>query len=467
MKEDESINQKIALSVICIVQFITPFLAAGVNIALPAIGKYYQATTFQLSLASMLYLLGLGCLLLPSGQLADLYGRKNIFFKGILLFILASAAITFSPNIEIFLLFRFLQGMGTALITTASFAILSSIVPPHRRGRTMGIIIAFIYAGLSAGPALGGLLVNYINWQAVFWFASGASFLGLILSYFSLQGNEWWGDRSRQFDIAGSLLFAVILACLTVSITGKEWLGSYSSALLVPAGIGGILLIAVEKKVTYPVFPINFFLSNSTFSLSVVAALLNYAASFGIIFFFSLYLQSVKGMSAEHAGLLLMLQTLVQCIFSPGAGKLADRVYPGKLATIGMAFCALSLFIAGWINAESSLIFIVTIFLIMGCGFALFSTPNTTLIMNSVPKELYGMASSLTAIARSLGMLISMGISSYLIEHFMGHTSISGETEQAFLFSMHWGMIVFAGISCVGIFCSMGRMNNKAAKDHA
>lgn len=158
-----------------------------------------------------------------------------------------------------------------------------------------------------------------------------------------------------------------------------------------------------------------------------------------------------------------MLQTIVQCLLSPGAGKLADRIYPGKLATFGMALCALSLFMAGQIDIGSSLLFVVAIFLVMGLGFAMFSTPNTTLIMNSVPKELYGMASSLTAIARSLGMLTSMGISTYLIEHFMGHTSINPETQQAFMNSMHWGMIVFAVISCVGIFCSLGRI--RKAKD--
>jgi len=462
MEETQTANRKIALIVICIVQFITPFLASGVNIALPAIGEYYQATTFQLSLAGMMYLLGLGCLLLPSGQLADLYGRKNVFFKGIILFLVTTGAIAFSPNIEIFLVLRLLQGMGTALITTASFAILSSIVPPGRRGRAMGVIIAFIYAGLSAGPALSGLLVRYINWQSIFWFTSAAAVLGLALSHFSLRGSEWWGDRSRKLDIPGSMLFACTLACLTVSVAGREWVGSWSSALLVVGCVGALGFVWFETKADSPVFPIKFFLRNAPFSLSVVAALLNYAASFGIVFFFSLYLQSIKGLSAEQAGLLLMFQTLIQCLLSPGAGKLADRVYPGKLATSGMALCAISLFMAGRIDAGSSLLFVVAIFIVMGFGFALFSTPNTTLIMNSVPKELYGMASSLTAIARSLGMLTSMGISTYLIEHFMGHTSINAATQQAFMDTMHWGMVVFAVISCVGIFCSIGRIRQNA-----
>jgi MFS family permease len=189
--------------------------------------------------------------------------------------------------------------------------------------------------------------------------------------------------------------------------------------------------------------------------------MLNYAASFGIIFFFSLYLQSVKGLSPQNAGMLLMIQTLVQCVLSPGAGKLADRIYPGKLATLGMALCAISLFIATRIEADSSFPMIVLVFIIMGLGFALFSSPNTTLIMNSVPKELYGMASSLTAIMRNLGMLISMAISAYLVERFMGHAPLTAKTAGAFMTSMQWGMAFFAGISCIGVICSAGRFKEK------
>lgn len=140
------------------------------------------------------------------------------------------------------------------------------------------------------------------------------------------------------------------------------------------------------------------------------------------------------------------------------AGKLTDRIYPGKLATFGMGLCAIALLLAGRINADSSLSFILAIFGVMGTGFALFSTPNTTLIMNSAPKSLYGMASSLTAIARSMGMLTGMAISTWLIEYFMGHTHINAQTQQAFMRTMHWAMVVFAVICFLGIFCSMGRM---------
>ncbi|PID72656.1 MAG: MFS transporter [Desulfobulbus propionicus] len=460
MHATESPKYGITLIIICLVQFITPFMSAGVNVALPAIGTHFHASTYQLSLATMLYIFGLSGLLLSAGQLADIYGRKKIFLVGISSFILTTTGITFSPTIQFFLAMRLLQGMSNALITTASFAILSSVVPPQQRGKSMGLVIASVYAGLSAGPALGGFLVSSINWQFLFFFSAAFAFIGLVLCFFALKG-EWWGNRSQHFDVAGSLLFIITIFCLTAGVTGRKFFGSWTLFLLVLGMLGIVFFFMLERRVCSPMLPVHFLLSNSTLSLSAIAAMLNYAASFGIIFFFSLYLQSIKGLSPQITGLLLMIQTLLQCIFSPGAGKLADRIYPGKLATLGMGLCTISLFCATRIESGSSLAFIVFIFIVMGTGFALFSSPNMTLIMNSVPKELYGMASSLTAIMRNLGMLISMASSTFLVERFMGYAPLTVVTHEAFMRSMQWGMAFFAGISCLGVICSAGRYKER------
>lgn len=454
-------RESFIIAVICIVQFITPFMAAGVNVALPAIGTYFSASTFQLSLAAMMYILGLGTLLLPAGQMADIFGRKKIFLTGIVCFIITSLILPFCRNIETFLAFRFFQGSSTALITTASFAILSSVIPANRRGRSMGIIIACVYAGLSAGPAIGGFLVTHLGWKYLFFFTVLFAVAALILTFTSLHG-EWWGNKGQSFDFLGSVLFAFSLALLITGITSKELVGDLASPLALCGSIGFLSFLFLEFHSTSPILNVRLLWSNKTLLLTALAALLNYAASFGIIFFFSLYLQSIKGMSPQSAGFFLMLQTLVQCILSPQMGQLADKIYPGKLATIGMAICAASLALAAFVTVHSSLVFIVVIFITMGIGFGFFSSPNTTLIMNSVPKELYGMASSLTAVMRNLGMLVSMAISTSLIEKWMGHQAITVETSTAFMQSMQMGMSIFAGISIIGIFCSIGRIRQSA-----
>ncbi|MBF0200308.1 MAG: MFS transporter, partial [Desulfamplus sp.] len=170
------------------------------------------------------------------------------------------------------------------------------------------------------------------------------------------------------------------------------------------------------------------------------------------------YLQGVRGFSPKTAGMLLIIQTLVQCILSPVAGRLADRIYPGRIATFGMAICTAGLICATSVNEATSIPFIIMIFILMGIGYGLFSSPNITVIMNSMPVNAYGQASSLAATMRTLGMLTSMTISSVLIVHHMGHQSVGTETAWLFVQSMQSAMMLFAVMGFVGVMFSMGRV---------
>ncbi|MGL1931052.1 MAG: MFS transporter [Desulfotalea sp.] len=443
--------------IICIVNFITPFMSAGVGVALPNIGEYYSASVFQLSLTSMFYLVGVVVFLLPAGQLADIFGRKKIFVIGLISFVFTCFTIIFCPNIESFLVIRLFQGFASALIITASMAILASVIPPQRRGRSMGFVVAFVYAGLSAGPALGGVIVAHFDWRYLFLFTAIVSFLILLLTAFRLKG-EWFGAKDERFDWFGSVLFAtsltiIILVTTTKSLVSTEviWLGLVLSFLCF------VLFFWIERRSDSPVLDVKVLASNHVLLFTSIASLLNYAASFGIIFFFSLYLQSVKHLSPSEAGMLLMVQTLMQCVLSPFVGRLADKIYPGTLATIGMSICAIALAFASNIDMESSLTTIFFFFISLGGGFALFSSPNNTLIMNSVHPKLYGMASSLTGLVRNIGILCSMTISTLLVESYMGDAAITDQTASMFVDAMQTGMMIFAVLGVFGVFFSMGR----------
>ncbi len=456
MHANKEISESMTTIVVCIVQFITPFMMSGVGVALPTIGRHFSASAFELGLAEMMYMLGVALFLMPAGQAADIMGRKKVFLTGLSGFIITTFLLAITASMDIFLAIRFLQGFSVSLITSTSFAILSSVVPPQRRGRSIGIIVASVYAGLSAGPGLGGVVVFYMGWRALFILTGIAALFALGLSVTHLKG-EWRGSPDQKVDYIGTLLYMVSLGCLIAGITGAEIISQ--SFFLSTAGVSGLIIfLGVESKVPFPIFDIKMIMKNRVLGFTVMATLINYAANFSIIFFFSLYLQGIKGFSAKTAGMVLIVQTLVQCFISPAAGRLADKVYPGRIATIGMLICTLGLFAATGMDKETSILMIFLIFILLGTGFGLFSSPNMTVIMNSVPKNAYGQASSLAATMRTLGMLTSMTISAMLVAHYMGDRPVNASTAPLFLESLQKAMLIFTGMSLAGVACSMGRL---------
>ena len=458
MRDSVTSRERAVTLVVCIVQFITPFMMSAVGIALPAIGKTLSASAFELGLAEMVYILGVTLLLMPAGQLADIFGRRKVFLAGLAGFSITTTLLAASRSMEIFLVLRFLQGVTSALITTTSFAILSSVIPAARRGRSMGIVVAAVYAGLSAGPSIGGVVVAAFGWPALFGATAVVSTLALVLSLVRLTG-EWVGASGQKFDLVGSLLYMVSVGTLVAGVTGRNL--PFSGMLEATGLVGGLLFFFREWHTKSPILPIRMIVRNRILGITLLATYVNYAASFGIVFFFSLYLQVGKGMAPQTAGSLMMIQTVIQCLLSPVAGRLADRIPPSRIATVGMGLCAMGMTLATRVSMATPLIHLVAMFSLFGVGFALFSTPNMTAIVNAVPASAYGQASSLTATMRTLGMLSSMTLSTMMIARHMGHVTVNPATLPRFMEAFHAAMLLFVVISISGVFLSLGRLSPK------
>jgi MFS family permease len=213
----------------------------------------------------------------------------------------------------------------------------------------------------------------------------------------------------------------------------------------------------VEVRTRYPVLDVRLLRDNRLFALSNLAALLNYAGTFGVTFFLSLYLQYVKGLSPQGAGAVLFVQPLAQAVLSPLCGRLADRYPPERVATAGMALCTVGLAVSTTITASTSLAVLVVMLAVLGTGFALFSSPNTSAIMGSVPARYYGLASGMVSSMRTLGMLTSMTIITVIFSVTMGKHAVTPETQPAFLLSMRTGLAAFCLLCAAGILFSLGR----------
>ncbi|GAB6095283.1 MFS transporter [Desulfatiferula olefinivorans] len=453
---DYAVSGAVTLLVVSAVQFLTPFMMSAVGVALPAIGREFSASAVQLGLIETVYILAFSLFLLPSGRLGDIYGRKKIFTMGIGVFTLGTLLVAQAFTIESFIVFRFLQGSGGAMITGTSVAILSSVFPPAKRGRAMGIIVGCVYLGLSAGPVLSGYMVTYLGWRCIFYFGVLVELVALALTLLKLKG-EWADARGERYDGIGALMYVASLFCLIYGTLHQTEGPRY--VLMTAAGAAGLLLFLIyEYRSPSPILDVNLLLKNRVFAVSNLATLINYAASFGISFFFSLYLQVVRGFAPQEAGMILVVQPVIQAVLSPVFGRLSDRVSPAGLATSGMAVCVAGLGLASRVHGDTPLPVIFAMLALMGLGIALFASPNTTIIMGSVTPRHYGIASGFLATMRTSGMLCCMTIATLMFRHFMGRQPVSPETKDAFLTSMHVSMEVFCALSVLGVLCSMGRI---------
>ncbi len=226
---------------------------------------------------------------------------------------------------------------------------------------------------------------------------------------------------------------------------------------MIAGGTGIAIFLFAECHMESPLLDVGLLMSNRVFTFSNIATLINYCASFGVSFFFSLYLQVVKGISPQHTGLILICQPVVQAMLSPMAGRLADKKSPSLIATIGMIITAAGLFVATLVDKDTGLPLIIIMLVLLGTGFAFFASPNTTTVMSSVKPKHYGIASSLISTMRTVGMLFCMTIITYILSWKMGESAVSVQTQDMFLYCMHFSFLIFSGMSVVGIIFSTAR----------
>jgi len=434
--------------------FLTPFMGSSINIALPRIGTDFSMDAILLSWVAQSYLLSAAIFLVPFGRLADIYGRKRIFTWGIAIFTLSSFLLALTNSVITLLSFRILQAIGSAMIFGTGVAILTSVFPAQERGRVLGINVAAVYAGLSFGPFLGGFLTEHFGWRSIFLVNVPLGLLVITLIVWKLKG-EWMGAQGEKFDFVGSAIYGITLAAI---MYGISLLPDLSAIWFIVAGVVGIWTFGKwEARVSCPVFNMALFRHNTVFTFSNIAALINYCSTFAVGFLLSLYLQYTKGLSPQNAGLILVSQPIIMSLISPIAGRLSDRFEPQLLATIGMTVTFSGLLFFIFLGANTSLNVIIFGLIVLGIGFAVFSSPNTNAVMSSVEKRFYGISSATLGTMRLIGNMLSMGIVMLIFATIIGRVQITPEHYPLFLKSVRIAFIIFA-ITCFGgIFASMAR----------
>jgi EmrB/QacA subfamily drug resistance transporter len=452
--KSNSAEERSAIFVATLTSFMGPFMISSVNVALPAIQKELQMDAVQLSWISTSYLLAVAVFLLPAGKFADIHGRKKVFGAGLALYTCGATLAAFVNSATMLIALRILQGAGAAMFVSTGMAILTSIFPPQRRGRVIGIYVAAVYVGLSVGPFAGGYITNYLGWRMIFMFMLPMGVLSIWLTLRYLKG-EWYGEAGQKLDVPGCILYGLSIMAF---IYGATRLPSFIGSILIIAGIAGLTgFIYHQRRSPYPIFQVELFAVNKVFAYSSYAALLNYSATFGVTFLVSLYLQFIKGLSPQMAGTVLMAQPVVMAILSPVAGRLSDRIEPRLLATTGMAITVVGVLLFSRLHSTTPLSLIIANLFFLGTGFALFSSPNMSAMMGAVEKRHYGLASGLVATMRLLGQMFSMAVATVVLALLVGREAIVPANYGRFLLSIQTVFMISASFCLIGTYFSWYR----------
>ncbi|HSQ92745.1 MAG TPA: MFS transporter [Methanoregula sp.] len=447
-------EKKVVLLVASLSSFLVPFTGSSILVALPAMAAELHANAVTLGWITSSYIIAAAVFIVPFGRYADITGRKRIFLSGLVVFAAASLLCAVSPSAEFLIGARFLQGIGGAMLFSTSVAVVTQVYGPGERGAALGITIATVYAGLSLGPFIGGILTDNLGWPWIFIVNVP---LSLLTSALTLHGvrHEWCDAAGERFDLEGAVVYGIMLFCI---IFGMLQLPDPSGIAWIAAALGtAVVFHWWEKRSASPLMDLTVFTENRTFLFSNIAAMINYGATYGVGILLSLYLQYIRGFSAAFAGLVLVAQPVIQTIFSPVSGRLSDRMEPRIVATAGMAITATGLSCFIFLTPATPLHEIIVGLMVLGFGYGLFSPPNTNAIMSSAATKHLGIASGMNATMRSLGQLLSIAIAMVCFAIFIGPVPLTPSVYSRLMTSVTVAFVVFTGLCVLGVGASWVR----------
>ncbi|MDR2865969.1 MAG: MFS transporter [Methanomassiliicoccaceae archaeon] len=445
---DFSIKEKrIVLIACCIGAFLAPLSTTMINLAVPTISAEFIVSAHNQGWLVMAYFLSSVAFMIPMSRLSDLYGKRMMFIIGIVIVLVSSLFSALSTSFEILLAWRLITGLGTAGIASTSISMIAQVFPRSSRGLPLALNTMCVYIGASLGPVIGGLLTDLLGWRSMFFSMVPFSIAALLVIFFFKK--DFKTSEGEPFDLKGSLLYGIgIVALMYGILTVPEVL----SAAFIAAGI--VLLIAFfnfETKEKYPVLMVRLF-KGRLFRRANISAFLNYGASYAVVFTMSLYLQNIGGMGPGTAGLVILVQPAIQAVITPFAGRMSDKMDPRILTTSGMIMMCLSTALMTTLSAEVEMLRVYAVLVMTGIGYALFSSPNTNLVMSSVTAKNYSESSGVISVMRQVGMMTSVAIIMCMIAFTMGTDTHIPDMVDEFITSIRYAFAVCCLLGIAGTF---------------
>ncbi len=419
-----------------------------VNVALPSIGRDLKISIAELEWIVTAYALVFAALLITGGKLADMFGRRRIFVIGLAVFSLSSLACGFAPSAGFLIGARAAQGIGAALMNPATLSIITATFPPRQRGQAIGIWAGVSALALAIGPLVGGLIVDNIGWNWIFFVNVPIGVLGIVVSQLVITESR---DTSHEqsIDLPGLLTSGLALFSLSYALIEGNRHGWASAEILGLFAAAAVLLaafIVLETRQRLPMLDLSLFRIGSFVGANVVALLVS-LGMFGVFFFVSLYVQNILGYSPTKAGAIFLPMTILIILIAPIAGKTSDRIGGRWLMGGGMTILGISLLLYQRIGVHTGFWTLLPALILGGIGMALTMSPMTSVAMGSVPVDKAGVGSGVLNSFRQIGGALGIALMGAILASYLHAPVRSRLAAQQYVDGLHAALLVSAGIA--------------------
>jgi len=438
-----------------------------VNVALPVMANYFNVGMNSIAVIVSSYLIAISGTILFFGRLGDIKGTIRVFKVGIVIFTLGSLMCAISTSLYVLVIARVIQAVGAAGFMATNQGIITRVFPAGERGKALGITGSFVALGNLVGPPLGGFIVDASAWQYIFLINIPIGLFAFIMGLKILPGDE--ESKKARLDIKGALLFLIFIVALFAALLTGEQTGFSKPSVLIGFGLAiasFILFIKVELAGESPMLQLDIF-KNQLFSLSILCGFLLFVAMNCSNIILPFYLQDVIKMSPSVSGLYLMTYPLILFVVAPISGQLSDKMGSELLTLIGLIIFSSAFFMMATLNQQLEPVKLIAIIAIMALGNGMFQSPNNSLVMSSVPKDRVGIAGSINALVRNLGLVVGISVSTLVLYGVMSSklgykvtTFVEGK-EAEFAFAMRITYICAGLVSLVGAALTAFRLIRK------
>jgi EmrB/QacA subfamily drug resistance transporter len=465
-------RQWLAFSAVALGTFCSVIDHGSISVALPSISEHFSANIPTTQWIVIVFSLTIVMLLLPMSRLGDTKGLTSIYRLGCVILVFATLTAGISPSLMVLIGARVVQGVGAAMTQGIGMAIVVSVFPQGERGKAIGLIMTTVGAGAIAGPAFGGILVDWFGWRAVFLGNVPLLSVSLILAIFAI-GNISPGRRTSEsaqqaFDWPGALLSSLAVLVIMMLATNFQRLASQPILLFVLILSGFVLIIAFiyrESRCNSPMFKLDLF-TNGVFSWGVLSAFLMFVGSSGVLFLTPFYLQEVLLFSPKISGLTVVPGAFCMTILGVVSGRLSDKFGWGRFTLLGLCLSASGLWILSFLMVDSPLVHVISGLVLHSCGMGIFYSPNSSAILSASGQANQGLASGMVNLVRNSGSIVSVALATGVVTLSMAGMGFEPSLDavrgaeiiginEAFVTGLRWAYRTLGTLIVFSLFCSV------------